>query len=361
MTGSGPRVVAIGAAAHIFGSHLRGLAAVDARVVGVQDINLERLRPVAERLGCPAFEDVGALLQTEADLAVIAAPHPFHADLAIACLRAGLDVLVEKPIAVEVAEADWMVEEAERLGRTLAVCFQHRLRPEVQAARCLVLEGAVGEVQRVDLLATWPRRAGYFTSAPWRGSWRGEGGGVLINQGQHDLDVLCYVAGQPSRIISWQRTQLHAIETEDTVSAMVEWPSGAVGFIHISTAESDEEQRVEITGTGGRLRLTKGRLELIRNEVDVRDYAVSPGNPYESPPTLDPEIVTGEDVSHPAIYRNLVEARVAGRPPIATGHSALLTLELTNALIYSARTGNEVRMPLDRSAYSELLRALRGE
>src|SRR5687768_3612114 len=244
MTGNGPRVVAIGAAAQIFGSHMRGLAAVDARVVGVQDVNQERLRPVSERLGCPAFEDVEALLQTEADLAVITAPHPFHAELSIACLRAGLDVLVEKPIAVEVAEADRMVAEAERLGRTLAVCFQHRLRPEVQAARRLVQEGAVGEVQRLDLLATWPRRAGYFTSAHWRGSWRGEGGGVLINQGQHDLDVLCYVAGQPSRIVSWHRTQLHAIETEDTVSAMLEWPSGATGFLHISTAESDEEQRL---------------------------------------------------------------------------------------------------------------------
>ena len=361
MTGSGPRVVAIGAAAHIFGSHLRGLAAVDANVVGVQDINQERLRPVAERLGCPAFEDVEALLQTEADLAVITAPHPFHADLAIQCLRAGLDVLVEKPIAVEVAEADRMVAEAEKLGRTLAVCFQHRLRPEVQAARQLVQEGAVGEVQRVDLLATWPRRAGYFTSAPWRGSWKGEGGGVLINQGQHDLDVLCYVAGQPTRIVSWQRTQLHAIETEDTVSAMVEWPSGATGFIHISTAESDEEQRLELTGTGGRLRLTKGKLELIRNDVDVRDYAVSPGNPYDAPPTLDPETVTGEDVSHPAIYRDLVAARAAGRPPVAPGHSALLTLELTNALTYSAHTGGEVRMPLDRAAYGGLLRRLRGE
>ena len=174
MTASGLRVVAIGAGAGIFGSHRRGLQAVDARVVGVQDVDQERLRPLAARLGCPAFEDVGALLQTEADLAVITAPHPFHAGLAIQCMAAGLDVLVEKPIAVEVADADRMVAEAARLGRTLAVCFQHRLRPEVQAARRLVQEGAVGEIQRVDLLATWPRRAGYFTSAPWRGSWRGE-------------------------------------------------------------------------------------------------------------------------------------------------------------------------------------------
>jgi predicted dehydrogenase len=356
---SGPRVLVIGAAAHIFPSHWPGLRAIGAEIVGVQDVNAERLQPVAEQFGCPAFADLDALLRTPADLAVIVTPHPFHAELSIACLRAGLDVLTEKPIAVEVAEADRMVAEAARLGRVLAVSFQHRTRTEVQAARRLIQEGALGEIQRVDLLATWPRRVGYFRTAPWRGSWRGEGGGVLINQGQHDLDVLCYVAGQPNRIVAWGRTQLQPIETEDTISAMVGWPSGAVGFIHISTAESDEEQRLEVTATGGRLRLTKGRLEVLRNAVDMRDHAVSPGNPYEAPPTLDPEIVEGGGGKHAEIYRDLAEARAEGRPPIAPGSSALLTLELTNALTFSSLTGGEVRLPLDRGAYGELLASLR--
>ena len=119
---------------------------------------------------------------------------------------------------------------------------------------------------------------------------------------------------------------------------MVGWESGATGFIHISTAESDEEQRIEITGTGGRMRLTKGRLEVLRNDVDMRDYAVSPGNPYEAPPTLDLETVDGTGGKHAEIYRDLVAARAEGRPPIAPGSSALQTLELTNALTYSAHT-----------------------
>src|SRR5262249_46707221 len=201
------------------------------------------------------------------------------------CLQAGLHVLTEKPIAVEIAEADRMAEAAEQAGRTLAVAFQHRTRHEIQQARTLIQDGVIGEIQRADLLATWPRRYGYFKTAPWRGSWRGEGGGILINQGQHDLDLLCYLAGQPSRVIGWRRTQLHQIETEDTISAMVGWPSGATCFIHISTAEVDEAQRIEITGTGGRLRITKGQLELIRNEQDFREYISSEGNPYAWPPT----------------------------------------------------------------------------
>jgi predicted dehydrogenase len=356
---SGPRVIVIGAAAHIFPSHWPGLQAVDAAVVGVHDVSLERVRPIAERFGCPAFDDLDAALKIPADLAVIVAPHPFHAELAITAMRAGLDVLTEKPIAVEVAEADRMVAEAERLGRVLAVSFQHRTRTEVQEARRLVQGGGLGVIQRVDLLATWPRRFNYFASAAWRGSWRGEGGGVLINQGQHDLDVLAYVAGYPSRIVSWGRTQLQPIETEDTISAMVGWPSGATGFIHISTAEFDEEQRLEITGTGGRLRLTKGRLEVLRNDVDMRDHAVSPGNAYESPPTLELEIVEGTGGKHAEIYRDLVAARAEGRPPIADGRQGMLTLELTNALMYSALTEQEVRLPLDRAAYSEKLASLR--
>ena len=138
-------------------------------------------------------------------------------------------MLTEKPIAVEVAEADRMVDAAERLGRMLAVTFQHRTRTEVQAARRLIQEGAIGVIQRVDLLATWPRRVGYFQSAPWRGSWRGEGGGVLINQGQHDLDPLGYVAGSPNRVVAWRRTQFHRSRPRTPCRRWSEWPSGAVG------------------------------------------------------------------------------------------------------------------------------------
>ena len=282
---SGLRVVVIGAGAHIFPSHQRGLRAIGAEIVGVQDIDLRRARPVADELGCPLHEDIAQLLQTPADLAVIVTPHPVHAEHATACLRAGLHVLVEKPIAVEVAEADAMLREAERCRRLLCVAFQQRTRSEVQEARRLIQLGFLGDLQRADLLATWPRRSSYFGTAPWRGTWRGEGGGVLINQGQHDLDLLCYLAGMPSRVVGSTRTRVHPIETEDTVAALVEWPRGAVGSIHLSTAEADEAERIELTGTAGRLRLLRGHLELFRNEVDFREYAASTDNPYAPPST----------------------------------------------------------------------------
>lgn len=352
------RVVAIGAGANIFSSHRRGLKAIGAEVVGVYDVNEERARAIGLELGCPTHPDVATLLAEPADLAIILAPHPFHAELAAASLRAGKHVLVEKPLAVEVAEADEMISEAERSGRTLAVAFQQRTRTEIQEARRLIQSGALGTIQRADVLGNWPRRAAYFRTAPWRGSWRGEGGGVLINQGQHDLDLLCYLAGKPRRVVGWTRTRTHSIETEDSVAAMLEWPNGALGAVRISTTEVDEPQRIEITGTTGRLRVRPGRLERWSNAVDFATYTASEGNPYASPTTHEEPPFTGGDGNHEALYRNLAQALVGDEPLIASGRDAAVTLEVANAIIYSSHTGSQVELPLDRAAYGNLLQTL---
>jgi predicted dehydrogenase len=356
---SGLRTVVIGAAAHVFALHRPGLRAIDAEIVGVQDVDPGRANQVAEELGCPAFADVDRLLQTPADLAVITSPHPFHAEQATACLRAGLHVLVEKPIAVHIGEADGLVDEAERSGRQLAVAFQQRTRREVQAARRLIQSGALGVLQRADLLASWPRRTSYFQSAPWRATWAGEGGGVLINQGQHDLDVLGYLMGQPGRVVGWTRTRLHPIETEDTAAALLEWSNGAIGSVRLSTCEADEPQRIEITGTAGRLRLQMGRLEIFQNEVDFREHVVSEGSPYAPPASQQLPAVTGEAVTHLDLYLDLARALDQGGEPIAPAREAALTLELANAIICSAATGAEVELPLDRAGYRALLASLR--
>ncbi len=138
------RVVVIGAAAHISRQHYEGLRGIGAEIVGLYDVDAERLAQVSETVGAPAFADVSALVKQPADLAVILTPHPFHADLAVSCFQAGLHVLTEKPIAVEIAEADRMAEAAEHAGRTLAVAFQHRTRGEVQLARKLIQDGVLG-------------------------------------------------------------------------------------------------------------------------------------------------------------------------------------------------------------------------
>jgi predicted dehydrogenase len=329
----------------------------------VQNRDRERVDQVASALGCPAYTDLGRMLaEVPADLAVVLAPHPYHCPIAVECLRSGLHVLVEKPLAVTAGEGDLMVAEAERAGRLLAVGFQRRGSPEVLAARRLVADGGLGRLQRADVLATWTRRTSYFAQGSWRGTWRGEGGGVLINQGQHDLDLLCLLAGLPARVVAWTSSRAHRTETEDSVLALAEWPGGGTGSIRMSTAEVDEPRRIELAGTAGRLRLAPGRLERWRHQ-DFDRYAADPqADPYEQPASEHQVEALGEAVDeHVALYQNLVAA-IAGRVPLlATAASALAALELANALILSAATGGEVRLPLDRAAYAAFLEERRTE
>ena len=354
------RLVVVGAGANVWQFHARGIEAVGAEVVAVHDVDRGGAERVAAELDCSVAGSLDELLRLDADVAVVLAPHVEHAEITLACLRAGLHVLVEKPIAITAEEADRMVDEAERHGLLLAVALQQRTRSEVQEAQTLIQTGALGEVQRVDLLATWPRRSSYFDTAPWRGSWRGEGGGILVNQGQHDLDLVCHLVGSPASVTARTRTEVHPIETEETAAALLEWPNGALGSIHVSIAEADEQQRLEVTGTSGRLRLTPGRLELLPSSVDFRAYAASDGDPYGPPEAGEPLVREGSGGTHVELYENLASALERGEPLVAPGRDAARTIELANALILSGRLRREVALPLDRAVYADVLRALRG-
>ncbi|WMT56482.1 Gfo/Idh/MocA family protein [Truepera radiovictrix] len=352
--------VIIGVGAGVLGMHRPALELASVHLVGVSDLSADVGRERAAALGCPFFPDVATMLrETAPDVAVILTPHPFHAALATACLEAGAHVLVEKPMAVHAGEADAMIGAAARAGRLLAVSFQHRFRPEVRAARRLIGAGRLGKLQHVDLTVAWPRTARYFRAATWRGTWAGEGGGVLMNQAPHNLDLLCYLLGAPARVVAWTRTTLHAIETEDTVQAMLEWPEGLLGSVHISTAEAGRPERLELVGTGGTLSPSPGALTFSRCETDFRTFVQESDDPFGAP-TFGLERVALEAGAgdHAAVYRNLHAAIVQGAPLVCDGAEGRTSLELANAMTYSSYTRREVTLPLDRSAYAALLQDL---
>ena len=355
------RFVVIGVGAGIFHLHQPPLSSDDIEVVAVADVNPETGQPRADALGCPFYIDHRQLLaEVEADAAVIITPHPFHASLAIDCLKAGLHVLVEKPIAVQVTESDAMLEAAKTAKRLLMVNFQQRYRPEIQAARTLIQDGALGQIQYVSLTAAWLRTAKYFNFAGWRGTWKGEGGGLLMNQTPHDLDLLCYLVGQPARITAWTQTQLHQIETEDTVTAMLAWPEGANGTFHASTAEAGLKQRFEILGTGGILQLGRGQFSFERFETEIREYIKTSEEMYRAPGLLPEAIELEQDGGgHQSVYDNFKAAIRDGVPLIAEGASTALSLEVANAMIYSSYLKEEVILPLDRQKYADLLADLK--
>lgn len=356
------RYVIIGAGGVIGPSHIRALAQMpEAQLVAVSDINADRAQTRANEAGCRAYTDHRAMLDdVRPDVAVITTPHPFHAPLAIDALAAGAHVLVEKPMADEVAQADRMIQAADTAGRILAVNFQQRFRPVIEHAKTLIEAGEIGPLVRTLCVEPWYRPAAYYRSAGWRGTWQGEGGAILMNQAPHPLDLVCYLAGPAARVTGWIRTRYHAIETEDTAQAMLEYANGAPGYLAFSTAEAGLPRRMEIIGENGALELKGDQLTLTRLKPSLREHLATATGMFDQP-DAEVETVTlpGDAGAHLAIHRDLYAAIVEGRPPRCTGRDGLMSLELANAVILSSFTRQTVDLPLDRAAYSRLLAELR--
>jgi len=354
------RCAVIGAGAGILAAHRPGLQLETCRVVAASDVNAELGQQRADELGCLFYTDHRAMLaDVQPDVALVLTPHPFHAPIAIDCLEAGCHVLVEKPMAIQVAEADAMIDAATRAHRLLAVNFQQRCRPEVRAARDLIQQGQLGAIQSVSMTVAWTRTAAYFRRGSWRGTWTGEGGGVLMNQAVHNLDLLCHLIGSPARVVAWTRTQLHQIETEDTAQALLEWPDGAWGTLHVSTAEAGPAERLELVGTGGVLRVTQGGLFFQRSEPDMREFILQYPEPFATPSIQPVEVqLPSGDSGHLAIHRNLHDAILKGVPLVCDDVEGRMSLELCNAMIYSGATRREVTLPLDRGEYAAFLKGL---
>lgn len=354
------RHVIIGVGAGVLGMHRPALALETVELVGASDVNTTLGQKNADELGCLFFADYKEMLEvTKPDVAIILAPHPFHATLAIDCLNAGAQVLVEKPMAVQLSEADAMIAAAEANKKHLAVSFQQRFRPEIRVARDLLHSGQLGRLQHVDMYVNWFRTRAYFQSASWRATWRGEGGGVLMNQGIHDLDALCYLLGSPKRLFAWTRTHLHSIEVEDTVQAMLEW-EGCLGSFHTSTAEAGRKDYLELVGTKGTLRITPGGLSGSIFDMPLERFIVESKTPWEQPTMkpLEQSLPEGKG-DHVSIYKHFHDAILKGEPLLISGHEARKSLELANAMIYSSYTKQAVELPLDAARYGDLLEALK--
>jgi len=357
------RYAVIGVGAGIFTEHLKGLQAVAANIVGVNDQNSEAGEARAAELGCPFFADYRVMLaETQPDVVVIITPHGFHAQLTIDSLEAGSHVLVEKPMAFHVAEADAMIEAARRANRLLAVNFQQRYRPEIQAAYQLIQEGRLGIIQYIEMICLWPRTLTYYSGGGWRATWIGEGGGVLMNQAPHNLDLLCHLMGMPRRVFAWTRTLLHKIAVEDTAQAMLEWDSGAIGSFHASTAETGLPERLEIVGTKGYLQIGKGQLTFNELEIDLREHILTSNERFVGPRANPVQVEIGAGAgNHVAVYQHLQDSIRNGAPLLIDGTAGRMSLELANAMIYSGHIGQPVTFPLDRQQYAQLLTSLQAQ
>jgi predicted dehydrogenase len=356
----------IGCSAQIAPQHLQAIAELPAaRLVGMADVAAERGAQRAADAGCPFFTDYRALLtQTRPDVVVVCTPHPLHASIVVESLHSGAHVLVEKPIAVEVVEADAMIAAADAAGRLLAVNFQHRFDPAIEAMRQLIADGELGALIRVACVEPWFRTNAYYRTAGWRSTWQGEGGGVLLNQAIHTLDLLCYLIGTPDTVVGWVKVASHPVECEDMAQAMLEYREGACGTVHVSTIEAGAKRHIQLVGDQAMLDLTGDDLTVTRFSPSLSAYRRESPEMFGKPEStvermvLPPAPAFGD--GHVLVHRDFYQAIVTGGEPRCDGPSGRMSLELANAIILSACMQSAVRLPLDRQAYSALLADLRG-
>jgi UDP-N-acetyl-2-amino-2-deoxyglucuronate dehydrogenase len=340
--------------------HLQGIAALDdAELVGISALHHDAADKLARQAGCPSFADHRDLLALSPDVVVVCTPHPSHPDLTIEALEGGAHVLVEKPLAVEARAADEMIDAAGRAGRLLGVCFQQRFRPVIVAARGLIASGELGDLLRVSVVDALYRPWSYYRTAGWRGTWDGEGGGVLMNQAPHTLDLICHLVGPPSAVWGMSRRRLQPMEAEDTATALLEYPNGAVGSVAVSTTEPGI-QRIELVGDRGRIEIVGETLMFERFEPPLSDHRPACTEMFGAPALVRQDVALPPGRGdHIEVHRDFADASRTGRAPYVPAREAIWSLEVANAIVLSSHTGHAVPLPVDRVAYSALLADLR--
>jgi predicted dehydrogenase len=318
-------------------------------------------RPPAIQLpnGVRYFANADALLDSgEVDAVIVATPHLSHRELGEKVLKRGLHLMMEKPLTASKLEGERILEVPLRDGQQFGIMMNLRMHPQMQRIRSMMEDNELGELQRVQwIISNWFRSEAYYASSEWRASWKGEGGGVLINQALHNLDLLQWLCGMPNSLQAFCRFgQDHDIEVEDRVTSYLEFPNGASGVFSTSTGEAPGVNRLEIAGTKGLIVLEDDALTVQRNDVDSKDYLQTTDDAFGSPGTSQEVFPAGEEnPAHAGILSNFVDAIEGKAALFAAASGGLAAVELANAMVYSAWTNAPVKLPLDSAAYEAAL------
>jgi predicted dehydrogenase len=338
----------------------------DASLGAVCDLDPEKRKKFSEKHGCPAFEKYQDLIDSKTcDAVLIATPHYDHPPIAEAAFKAGLHVLSEKPIGVTVGAARKLNETAAKYPNLkFGIVFQNRQNPIYKKMKELIAAGELGAVTRVTWLITdWFRTNAYYASGGWRATWAGEGGGVLINQCPHNLDLIQWITGiMPNRVTAVASIgKTHPIEVEDEVSAIFEYPNGAIGHFVTSTGEAPGTNRLEVCGEQGKLVSEHGKLTFVRTRQNVRDLRENSPKAFDHTENWHIEIpIKGSDFGqmHKSMTENFVAAILRGDKLVAEGSEGVKGLEIGNAMLYSGIKRTPVDLPMKGEEYDAFMQEL---
>ncbi len=335
-------------------------------LTAVCDIDPEAFNRIDEgiRSGLQLFTDPEKFLkEADIDAVVISVPHYSHPDLAILAMRQGRHIIVEKPIAVHKAEAERMIAEAKKYPELRkSAMFNQRTVPAHRKIKQMIDSGELGKIMRVNWIITdWFRSQCYYDSGDWRASWRGEGGGVLLNQCPHQLDLMQWFFGMPCKVRATAKFgKYHDIEVEDEVNAYLEYADGKTGNFIASTGEIPGTNRLEIMAERGRLVYEGGRLEFKRNEVETTEFNRTTDKKFGLPDIWRCEIPVAapSPTPHKDIVENVAEAILHGTPLLAPMEEGINALELGNAMLLSGWKEETVNLPIDSAEYAARLEKL---
>jgi predicted dehydrogenase len=336
----------------IAGNHARALQNIPGvEIVGCADADLDRARAFAQQHGIMhAVSSVEELFALGLDACTVCTPHPVHEQIVLAAADAGIHVLCEKPIAVDVAAADRMIDAADRAGITFGVLFQRRFWSAAQRIRAAIDDGRLGAPVLGEVSVLLHRPSSYYSADAWRGRWDTDGGGVLMTQAVHQIDMLAWFMGDPVRVFGTIGTRFHGdhIETEDTASAVVTFASGGTATITATTGvDHNLGNRVTVIGRTGAVASVH---EFPEGREGINEIWTVPGE-LELASPLDTRIDANLDVGdvnaglidfHTLQVQDFADAVRTGRNPAVTGRDARTSLAVIEAIYRSARTGGPV-------------------
>lgn len=295
----------------------------------------------------------------EIDAVLIATPHYSHPELSIACLERGLHVLCEKPAGVYTKQVREMNEAWEKSNVVFSMMYNQRTNPLYRKLKDIIDSGELGEIKRTNWIITnWYRSQSYYDSGSWRATWAGEGGGVLLNQDPHQLDLWQWTIGMmPTRVRAFCYFGKHRnIEVEDDVTAFVEYENGATGVFVTTTGEAPGTNRFEISGDRGKIVIENNQLTFWRLREPESEFNKRFTGSFGSPECWKCEVpVEGVNPDHKGITQNFVNAILHGEALIAPGAEGIKGLMISNAMLLSTWTDGWVDMPIDEELYYDYL------
>lgn len=346
--------------------HIRNILAgmcPEIEVTAVADRRASRREWAKKTLPNAAIFDEGsALIASGAcDAVHICTPHYQHPPLAIDAFRHGLHVMCEKPAGVYTLQVREMMAEADKHPElTFGMMFNQRTNCVYRKLKEMIDGGELGKIKRMSWLITdWYRTQEYYDSGAWRATWAGEGGGVLLNQCPHQLDLLQWLCGLPTRVTAFcHEGKWHDIEVEDDVTAYLEFENGATGVFVTTTGDAPGTNRLEISGTKGKAVCEYDRLTFTRNLEDEETWRFSCKEGFKKPPTETFDVETdGLNIQHPAVLNAFAGHILRGDKLVADGREGIRGLMLSNAMHLSAWTNAPVSLPFDEQLFRDLLMA----